>query len=113
MQFQQLSKFSKEFKKLKKKYKSLDKDLEILKKVITVYPEGNGSQHWNRLQSSGSVVIYKVRMQCAYLKRKSFRVIYAYNSRTKKLEFIEFIEIYFKGNKVREDKSRIAEYLGK
>jgi mRNA-degrading endonuclease RelE of RelBE toxin-antitoxin system len=111
MQFQQLSKFSKEFKKLKKKYKSLDKDLKTLQAVIVTFPEGNGSRHWNRLQSSGSIVIYKVRMQCAYLKRKSFRVIYAYNCQAKEIEFIEFIEIYFKGDKPREDKDRISEYL--
>lgn len=110
MQFEELAEFKKEFKKLKKKYKSLDKDLEILKSAIKAVPKGNGSRHWNILHNSDGIVICKVRMQCAYLKKKSFRVIYAYNYVTEKIEFVEFIEIYFKGNKVSEDKCRIKKY---
>lgn len=111
MEFVKLDKFEKEFKKFKKKYKSLDKDLEILKSAIKVAPKGNGSRHWNVLHNANYFVLCKVRMQCTYLKNNSFRVIYAYNFKTEKIEFVEFIEIYFKGDKENEDRERIEDYI--
>lgn len=111
MYFKESSEFKKEFKKLKKKYKSLDKDLENLESVIKAFPKGNGSKHWRILHEINKIIICKVRMQCLYLKRKSFRVIYMYDYKTEGVEFIEFIEIFFKGNKESENKQRIKKYL--
>ena len=36
MVFNQLAEFDKDFKKLKKKYRTLENDLEIVKKVLTI-----------------------------------------------------------------------------
>lgn len=39
------------------------------------------------------------------------RVIYVYNKDEKITALIEFIEIYFKGNKSNEDRDRIEDYI--
>lgn len=111
MYFDESLEFKKELKKLNKKYKSLDKDLKYLKSVITAFPKGNGSKHWLILHKTDEAIVYKVRMQCLYLKKKSFRVIYIYNYKKDEIEFVEFIEIFFKGSKESENKQRIKEYL--
>ncbi len=113
MYFKKSSKFEKEFKKLKKKYKSLDYNLENLESVIKIFPRGNGSRHWQVLHKADELVICKVRMHCSYLKKKSFRIIYAYNYKIKVIEFIKFIEIFFEGNKESENRQRINDYLNK
>jgi len=38
-------------------------------------------------------------------------VIYAYHLKTKTIELIEFIEIYYKGDKENENRERIKDYL--
>ena len=108
MEFKYHIKFNKEYKKLFKKYKSLDEDLEKFKKVLMLFPCGRGEKHWQELRKRNDLIILKTRLSCAYLKKSSLRVIYAYDRKTAK---IEFIEIYFKGEKSREDKQRIEEYL--
>jgi len=47
-------------------------------------------------------------MACRALRRRALRVIYAYFEQEQR---IEFIEIYFKGDKENEDRKRIKEYL--
>ncbi len=111
MKFTELPEFAKELKKLKKKYKTLDNDLDILQRAITVTPAGNGSKHWACLRQADGIAIYKVRMACATLRGKSLRVIYAYHLATDKYEMIALIEIYFKGNKEAENTERINDYL--
>ncbi|MDD9867767.1 MAG: hypothetical protein OXU73_00295 [Candidatus Campbellbacteria bacterium] len=106
MNFNELSKFQKEFKTLAKKYKSLPKDLQEFCKVVSVDPIGN-SKHFNVITQTETFYIIKARFFCKYLKRNSFRIIYSYFEAEQK---IEFIEIYFKGNKEKEDKERIKEY---
>jgi hypothetical protein len=108
MKFIKLPIFEKEFKKYRKKYRSLDQDLEDFEKVLLIFPCGNESAHWNFLSGNEKVHVFKTRLSCAYLKNKSLRLVYAYRE---KEDLIEFIEIYFKGDKVREDKVRIREYL--
>ncbi len=97
-------KFKKEFKKLFKKYRSLENDLSDVLPVICAIPTGNKSKHWNVLKEDGKKYILKTRMMCRSLKSASFRLIYYYDG--EKIE-LEFIEIYFKGNKESEDKERI------
>jgi len=107
MNFNELYDFSKECKRLAKKYKSLPNDLQEFKNVISVVPSGN-SKHFNVITQTESVKIIKARFFCRYLKRSSLRVIYSYIEEQKK---IEFIEIYFKGNKENQNKERIRQYL--
>jgi hypothetical protein len=100
--------FKKEFKKYKKKYKSLDQDLDKIKKVLKIFPCGNGEKHWSNLIKTEDIYIFKVRLSCAYLKKNSLRLIYVYREKDNR---IDFLEIFFKGDKAREDKKRIEEYL--
>lgn len=110
--FQETTEFAKEMKRLSKKYRTLVKDFSQLKELFLVAaPRGNGSKHWNLLHKNDTLEIYKVRMHCDSTKGKFFRVIYAYHLKTQAIELIEFIEIYFKGNRESEDKGRINEYL--
>lgn len=107
MNFDELDDFSKEYRRLAKKYKSLPSDLREFKNVVSVLPSGN-SKHFNILTQTKNIKIIKARFFCRYLKRSSLRVIYSYIEEQKK---IEFIEIYFKGNKETQNKERIKQYL--
>ncbi|MEA3344574.1 MAG: hypothetical protein U9Q16_02760 [Patescibacteria group bacterium] len=107
MNFDELDDFSKEYRRLAKKYKSLPSDLREFKNVVSVVPSGN-SKHFNLLTQTKNIKIIKARFFCRYLKRSSLRVIYSYIEEQKK---IEFIEIYFKGNKETQNKERIKQYL--
>lgn len=109
MRFNELLEFEKEFKKLRKKYKSLPRDLKLFKEVLTKIPLGN-SKHFNTIAENEGLCIVKARFFCKYLKGSSLRIIYGYFEKNKK---IEFIEIYYKGNKEREDKKRVREYLNR
>ncbi len=109
MSFSELPEFQKECKSLGKKYKSLADDLEEFRKVVTVVPLGN-SKHFNIITKDAVLYILKARLFCRYLKGSSLRVIYAYFENRKE---IEFIEIYYKSNKVNEDSDRIKSYLKK
>lgn len=107
MTFNELPEFQKECKWLKKKYKSLLDDLREFQKVISAVPLGN-SKHFNIITQNEALRIVKARLFCRYLKGSSLRVIYAYFEQEQK---IEFIEIYYKGNKENEDSGRINEYI--
>lgn len=105
--YNELPEFSKEFKRFSKKYKSLPDDLIEFKRVVEVAPLGN-SKHFSVITRSEQCVIIKARLFCRYLKGSSLRIIYAYYIAAAK---VEFIEIYFKGEKENEDRERIKEYL--
>ena len=107
MNFNELPEFTKECKRLAKKYKSLPNDLQEFRNVVSVVPLGN-SKHFNIVTQTESVKIVKARLFCRYLRGSSLRIIYAYIEDKKR---IEFIEIYFKGNKKNEDRERIRQYL--
>lgn len=114
MQFRQRPAFAKQLKRLKKKYRSLDADLGILEKVLLAQPRGVGENHWDCLHLSPDrkIAVYKVRLSCAAMQGETrFRVIYAYNESSQTIAFVDFVEIYFKGDKENEDKSLIAEYI--
>lgn len=112
MNFKKAPEFEKDFKKLSKKFRSLENDLIEFKKVLSVSPLGIG-KHFNIITKTDSIYIVKARFFCKSLKKKSLRAIYAYVEDHQILEMIgiEFIEIYFKGNKENEDKERIKKYL--
>ena len=105
--FNELPVFSKDFKRLAKKYRSLPGDLEVFKRVITAVPLGN-SKHFNVVTGNERRVVVKARFFCRYLKGSSLRIIYGYREDNAS---VDFIEIYFKGKKVHEDRARIREYL--
>ena len=108
MDFSELPEFSRELKKLQKKYRSLAKDMESLKPYLVETPEGNESKHWNCLHRREGIAVFKVRLTCSYLRSDKMRVIYAYQADSKR---IEFIELYYKGEKDNEDRGRIKRYL--
>jgi hypothetical protein len=105
--FDALVEFEKEFRRLFKKYKTLKDDFGKFKKVLFVTPAGVG-KNFVIIHSSPFVKIVKARMACRALRSRSLRVVYAYVEQNPK---IEFIEIYFKGEKENEDRARIQEYL--
>ncbi|MFH2021797.1 MAG: hypothetical protein ABIJ33_00740 [Patescibacteria group bacterium] len=107
MNFDELPEFTKESKRLGKKYRSLPKDLTEFKRVVEAMPLGN-RKHFNVITQNHIVSIVKARLFCRYLKGSSLRIIYAF---FKHHQRIEFIELYFKGNKANEDRGRIKEYL--
>lgn len=105
--FNELPKFSKEFKRFFKKYRSLPDDLIEFKRIVSVIPLGN-SKHFNVITKTERCVIIKARLFCRCLKGSSLRIIYAFHCQGCQ---IDFIEIYFKGEKENEDYERIKEYL--
>ena len=114
MNFKNTAEFQKDFKNLSKKFRSLESDLLEFKKVLNEAPLGIG-KHFNVITKTSSVYIVKARFFCQSLKKKNLRVIYSYieNHQTIELVGIEFIELYFKGDKENEDRERIKEYLKK
>ncbi len=108
MNFEELPEFQRDFRNLVNKYKTLPEDMEQFREIVLEFPLG-GKKHSGILTGSDRFSIIKARLSCRYLKGSSLRIIYAY---CKTKNRIDFIEIYFKGNKQREDKRRIGSYLG-
>ena len=107
MNYRELPSFTKELKQLSKKHKSLPEDFEGFKKILNTIPTGN-SKHFNSITKHKLCFIIKARLFCRYLKGSSLRIIYAFHSQ---INEINFIELYFKGNKPNEDKDRVKAYL--
>ena len=105
--FDENTEFEREFKKLFKKYKTLDDDFEKFKKVLLVAPTGVG-KNFVIVHSQSYLRVVKARMACRFLRKNSLRIIYAYLEQEQR---IEFIELYFKGDKENEDRDRIKVYL--
>ena len=106
--FDETPKFEKEFKRLFKKYRTLGDDFEKFKRVLSAAPTGIG-KNFIIIHSSPEIKIVKAHLTCRALKNNHLlRVIYCYFEQEQR---IEFIEIYFKGDKENEDRGRIKEYL--
>lgn len=108
-----LPEFEKDFKKLLKKFRTLEGDLKnfIETQVKLLHKLGVDNKGCVRISGLGISYpeIYKARkFACKSLKGKGaasgIRIIYAYY---KKEDIIEFIEIYYKGDKANEDRNRI------
>ena len=109
--------FQKDLKKLLKRYRTLEEDLETAKRdAIELY-------HLKRINNQSvlpiqgfcteAIQICKIKkFACKALKgrgaKSGIRVIYAFYYQSYK---VEFIEIYFKGEKENEDRKRIKAYL--
>jgi len=105
--FDALPEFEKEFKRLSKKYKTLGDDLEKFKEILITTSTGIG-KNFVIVYSSQTVKIVKARMARRALRDRSLRIIYSYFEQEQR---IEFIELYFKGDKENEDRERIKKYL--
>lgn len=112
MNFKYAREFEKDFKKLSKKFRSLDYDLIEFRKILEESPLGIG-KHFNVITKTDFISVIKARFFCKSLKKKDLRIIYAYveNKQIIEMVCIDFIEIYFKGEKENEDRERIKEYL--
>ena len=112
-----IASFEKELKKLQKKYPSLGKDFQDFQRFLSIYPEGIWTGDIVRINGLGEEIllpIYKVKsFRCYSIAKNStnsgIRIIYVYDKSSEVIEFIEFIEIYHKGSKELEDRSRIID----
>lgn len=110
-----LAEFEKDLKKLSKKYRTLEDDLEtfINTQLNLLHKQGQDNGGCVRIANLGIMCphVYKARrFACKSLKgtgsRSGIRIIYAYYEEEDK---IEFIEIYYKGDKANEDRGRILQ----
>ncbi|MFZ3135779.1 MAG: hypothetical protein WA126_00135, partial [Thermodesulfovibrionales bacterium] len=111
--------FEKDLKKLVKRFTSLEEDLQIFIKVAmnAFHKQNVDSKAILRISDLGinSPKIYKAgKFACKALQGKGahsgIRIIYAYHE---KEDRIEFIEIYYKGDRENEDRERILRCFGK
>lgn len=113
----EMPEFQKDFKRLLKKFKSLEDDLELVKiAVIELYH----LQKINNLSTfpiqgccAEEIQVCKIkRFACRALRgrgsKSGIRVIYVFHCINLK---VEFIEMYFKGEKENENRERIKDYL--
>ena len=113
MIFEYLPEFKKDMKRLLKRFRTLEDDLEILKKYLEVSPNASPSISFlmNNIGERQEVIKVK-KFACRALKGRGansgIRVIYAFHKQEQK---IVFIELYFKGDKENEDRSRINDYF--
>ncbi len=115
--YEQTAEFQKDFKKLLKKYRSLEEDLELAKRAAI---ELFHLQKINNLSvfpipgfCSEEILVCKIKkFACRALKgrgsKSGIRVIYTFHINT---QHVDFLEIYFKGEKENEDRERIKNYL--
>ena len=108
-----LPEFGKDFKKLSKRFRTLEEDFKTFIDTQLNLFHKQGIDNKGVLPISGLGIanpkIYKAKkFACRSLKGRGvdsgIRVIYAYWEEKDKLEFIE---IYFKGDKENEDRDRV------
>ena len=113
-EIKKLPEFEKEFKKLLKKFQSLNEDLDVFidKQLVLTHKLGVDNGGVVRIAGLGieEPKVYKAKkFACKSLKGKGaqsgIRIIYSY-SLTR--DVVEFIEIYYKGDKENEDRARIV-----
>ena len=114
-----LTEFEKDLKKLSKRFRTLEQDLEIftekqLQLFHKLHIDNKGIFPISNLNISYPKIYKAKKFACKALKGKGvasgIRVIYAYFD---KEDIIEFVEIYYKGDKENEDRSRILRYYKK
>lgn len=111
-----LPEFDKDFKKLAKRFKTLNDDIEtfINKQLKLTHKLGVDNKGVAPISDLGIEIpkVYKAKkFACKALKGRGgmsgIRIIYAYHESE---DVIEFIEIYFKGDRANEDKKRMIKY---
>jgi len=126
MNYSTSSEFDRELKALSKKWRSLSNDFKPVKKSLpllyTIQPDETEEnlrmrrdQFFNNKRATilhatqDGIEIVKMRLDCASLGNKDIlRLVFVY---VKYGETIEFIELYSKNDKQREDQSRIKKYI--
>jgi len=111
---QKLPAFEKDLKGLLKRFRTLEKDLEIFIQVQlelfhTQHIDNGGIVQIPGLAVPSHIKIFKARkFACRALKgsgsKSGMRIIYAYFEAE---ERVEFVELYFKGDKGLEDRERV------
>jgi len=111
-----LPEFEKDKKKLLKRFRTLDDDLHTfidvqLKSFHKLKIDNSGIEHISDLGITYPQLFKVVKFACRSLKgrgvQSGIRIIYSFFDDKDK---IEFIEIYFKGDKDNEDRERIKKY---
>jgi mRNA-degrading endonuclease RelE of RelBE toxin-antitoxin system len=111
--------FEKDLKKLVKRFSSLEEDLRMFVKVaLNAYHklkiDSGAIVHISDLGIQSPKIYKSKKFACRALKGKGaqsgIRVIYAYHEEE---DWIEFVEIYYKGDKESEDRERIKDYYNK
>ena len=106
--FKETPEFQKEYKKLLKKYRLLNTSIDRLKDVLIRYPLGKNAKNYPIVKRSQDVCIIKAKIACPGLRGLSIRIVYAY---FEDQNHIEFLEIYFKGDKTNHNIKRIEQYM--
>ncbi|OGY92395.1 MAG: hypothetical protein A3H70_00405 [Candidatus Komeilibacteria bacterium RIFCSPLOWO2_02_FULL_48_11] len=124
--YEETPEFQKDFKGLIKKFRSLKDDLELAKTAaIELYHVGRADNagvlrkidNQSIFPIAGfcteELLICKIKkFACKALKgrgsKSGIRIVYAFHCNSLR---VDFIEIYFKGNKENENRERIKEYL--
>ncbi|MEW6585351.1 MAG: hypothetical protein AB1442_07030 [Nitrospirota bacterium] len=111
--------FEKDLKRLVRRFATLEEDLQVFVKVAMNMFHKQNIDNRTILQISDLAIhspkIYKAKkFACKSLKGKGvqseIRVVYAYHEEEDR---VEFVEIYYKGDKENEDRKRIIKYYGK
>lgn len=113
MDFEELTEFGKDVKKLSKKHKTIIDDIDIVKKVLKVNANERPPFSYRIDGLGGEDCIIKIKkIASKSFKGKGvnsgFRIIYAH---FEKEERIVFIEIYHKSVKANEDRDRIKKHF--
>lgn len=108
-----LAEFEKDLKKLSKKFRTLEEDLEtFIQNQLNLYHklriDNKGNFPISDLRISYPKIFKAKKFTCRSLKGKGvasgIRIIYAYFEEE---DIIELIEIYYKGEKEKEDRNRL------
>ena len=111
-----LTEFENDLKKLSKKFRTLEEDIEtFIEKQLQLFHklkvDNKGIFPISDLGISYPKIYKAKKFACKSLKGKGvasgIRIIYAYFENE---DTIEFVEIYYKGDKENEDRSRILEH---
>lgn len=118
MNYSEIPAFMRDFKRLLKKFPSLTEDFAIVKQYdIELFHfkkiDKRGIFKIENVSNGDNLQFFKIKkFACKALKgrgsKSGIRVIYAFHCQSCR---IDFIEIYFKGEKENEDRERIKEYL--
>jgi mRNA-degrading endonuclease YafQ of YafQ-DinJ toxin-antitoxin module len=109
MTFDELAEYKKDLKGLLKKYRTLNDDMDVVRKVLEVFPDERPPFSF-RIDNLGleTCVIKVKKIACKALKGRGvnsgLRLIYAYFEKEQR---ITFIELFHKNDKENEDRVRI------
>jgi hypothetical protein len=109
MNFERTAGFEHDLKRLGKKYLSLEHDLAVFQNNV-VHVDVSCNRKFVVLHQNERLMMIKARFFCKYLKGNTLRIVYA---RFKDEEKISFLEIFFKGDKAREDGGRIRDFINR